>query len=91
MLKQRNHPWAGQPIVTVAAFALYPQQTASQELGQMGTRGLGRYPGTTSQFSGWVGSPVHQHNQHSGARRIGNQGGGARDRRLRIHGGGSLP
>jgi hypothetical protein len=37
MLKQRNHPWAGQPIVTVAAFALYPQQTASQELGRPST------------------------------------------------------
>jgi hypothetical protein len=90
MLEQGNHPWAGQPIVTVTAFPLYAQQSASQELSQMGTRGLGRYPRTTSQLSGWVGTPVHQHNQHGGACRIGNEGGGARDSRLRVHGGGSL-
>jgi hypothetical protein len=56
----------------------------------METRGLGRYPGAIAQLSGWVGSPVHQHKEHSGARRVGNQGGGARDIRLRVYGGGSL-
>ena len=45
MLKQGNHSWVGQPTVTMAAFRLYAQETAGEELGQMGARGLGRYPG----------------------------------------------
>jgi hypothetical protein len=56
----------------------------------MGTRGLGRYAGTISQLSGWVGSPVHQHKQYGGACWIGNQGGDLRDIRLWVHGGGFL-
>jgi hypothetical protein len=71
MLKQGNDSWTGQPIVAVAAFPLYAEQIASQELGQMGTRGLGRYPGAMSQLSSWVRTPVDQHKQHGSARRIG--------------------
>src|SRR5262249_24986800 len=92
MLEQGNHPWAGQPIVTVAAFSLDAQQTAGQQLGPMGARGLSRYPRTMRQLPGWMGTSVHQHDQHGGARRIGNQGGGAGDGRMWmwVHGGRSL-